>query len=70
LVCCLPAVTGAPTRAGEGFSWQGAYAKVLPHGDLEWTPAPFHFVKGSSPRYIDFDAGHDENDGTTSQSPW
>ena len=63
-------VTGAPTRAGETFSWQEAYAKVLPRGDLEWTPMPFHFEKGASLRYIDFDAGNDENDGTTNQAPW
>ena len=70
LVCHTLSVTGAPTRAGVTFSWQEAYAKVLPHGDLEWTPMPFHFEKGGSPRYIDFDDGDDENDGTTNQAPW
>jgi hypothetical protein len=70
LACHFLAVTGAPTRAGVTFSWQEAHAKVLPHGDLEWTPKPFHFDKGASPRYIDFDAGNDENDGTTIQAPW
>ncbi|HEX5268922.1 MAG TPA: hypothetical protein VFW33_00480, partial [Gemmataceae bacterium] len=68
--CCLPAVLGAPARAGATFSWQDSYAKVLPHGDLEWTPAPFRFDKGTSPRYIDFDAGNDDNDGTTERTPW
>ncbi len=52
------------------FSWQEAYAKVLPRGDLEWAPLPFRFEKGASLRYIDFDAGNDENDGTTKQTPW
>ena len=70
LACYALSVTGAPTRAGETFSWQEAYAKVLPHGDLEWTPMPFRFEKGASLRYIDFDAGNDENDGTTNQAPW
>ena len=71
LLACYPlSVTGAPTRAGVTFSWQEAYAKVLPHGDLEWTPKPFRFEKGASLRYIDFDAGNDENDGTTNQAPW
>ena len=31
---------------------------------------PFRFEKGASLRYIDFDAGNDENDGTTNQAPW
>jgi hypothetical protein len=70
LACYLLAVTGAPARAGVPFSWQEAYARVLPHGDLEWTPMPFRFKKGASLRYIDFDAGNDENDGITNQAPW
>src|SRR5262245_50826446 len=70
LACYLLGVTGVPTRAAETFSWHEAYAKVLPHGDLEWTPRPFRFEKGASVRYVDFDAGHDENDGTTRQAPW
>ena len=71
LLACYPlSVTGSPTWAGVTFSWQEAYAKVLPHGDLKWTPMPFHFEKGASLRYIDFDAGDDENDGTTNQTPW
>src|SRR5579884_2811914 len=70
LACCLLAVTAAPARAGETFSWQETYARVLPHGDLEWAPHPFRFEPGASPRYIDFDAGDDDNDGTTRQAPW
>ncbi len=49
LACYSLSVTGALTRAGETFSWQEAYAKVLPKGDLEWTPTPFHFEKGALP---------------------
>jgi len=70
LACYLLAVTGAPIRAGETFSWQQAYAEVLPQGDLKWTQMPFRFEKGASLRYIDFDAGNDENDGATKQTPW
>ncbi len=63
-------VTCVPTWASEAFSWQEAHAEVLPQGDLEWTPLPFRFNKGDSLRYIDFDAGNDANDGTTTQAPW
>ena len=70
LACCLPAVIGAPARAGATFSWQETYARVLPHGDLEWAPKPFRFENGGSLRYIDFDAGNDENDGTSRRTPW
>jgi hypothetical protein len=70
LVCYLLAVPAAPARAGETFSWQETYARVLPHGDLAWAPRPFRFEKGPSPRYIDFDAGNDDNDGTTTEVPW
>ena len=70
LACYALSVTGAPIRAGVTFSWQEAYAKVLPRGDLAWTPKPFHLEKGDSLRFIDFDAGDDENDGTTKQAPW
>ena len=70
LACYLLAVIGAPSRAGATFSWQETYAEVLPHGDFQWTPKPFHFDKGTSQRYIDFEAGNDENDGTTRQAPW
>src|SRR5581483_3106118 len=55
LVCHFLALTGAASHAGETFSWQQTYAKVLPHGDLEWTPTPFRFDQGASLRYIDFD---------------
>src|SRR6266404_1427793 len=70
LVCCFLALTGTTSQAGATFSWQEAYAKVLPQGDLEWTPMPFRFEKSASLRYIDFDGGNDENDGTTHQAPW
>src|SRR5436190_184307 len=67
--CCFLAVA-VPARAGETFSWQQSHARVIPRGDLEWTPKPFRFEKGASLRYIDFDAGNDENDGASKQTPW
>lgn len=70
LTACVVFGRGVPTRADETFSWQETYAKVLPHGDLEWTPHPFRFEAGASNRYIDFDAGNDEDDGKTITTPW
>jgi hypothetical protein len=52
------------------FSWQQQHAKVLPTGDLEWAPRPFVFEKGDSVRYVDFDAGSDDNDGISKDKPW
>jgi hypothetical protein len=51
------------------FSWQDPHAKVLDTGDLVWNPKPFLFEKGASLKYIDFDAGSDDNPGTKDQ-PW
>ena len=45
------------------FSWQEPHAKVLPTGNLEWTPRPFVFEKGASVRYIDFDKYYAEQGG-------
>ncbi len=52
------------------WSWQHPQAKVLPTGDLEWTPSDFQFITGESVRYIDFQSGDDSNDGLTKQTPW
>ena len=52
------------------WSWQEPQAKVLPTGDLEWTPTAFAFKPGKSVRYIDFDSGSDANDGLSKQTPW
>jgi hypothetical protein len=68
--CALLAIAGAPTRAGVTFSWQDPHAKVLPRGDLEWTPMPFRFDTKATTRYIDFDAGDDDNDGITRKAAW
>ena len=52
------------------FSWNAQNAKVDPKGDIQWAPQPFKFVKGSSARYIDFDAGSDDNDGLSRKKAW
>ncbi len=51
------------------YSWETQQAKVLPGGDLEWTPLAFQLIKGSSVRYIDFENGNDANSGLTTSSP-
>ncbi|NLF39646.1 hypothetical protein GX586_09390 [bacterium] len=51
------------------YSWQEPNARVLPTGDIEWTPTPFSFTPGPSVKYIDFEAGDDNGDGSKSK-PW
>jgi len=51
------------------FSWQEPHAKVLPQGDLKWNPKPLEFKTGDTVRYIDYENGNDNNDGTQA-SPW
>ncbi|MCS7048459.1 MAG: LamG domain-containing protein [Verrucomicrobiae bacterium] len=51
------------------YSWQKTHARVLPTGNLEWSPESFQFIAGDSVRYIDFEAGNDDNPGTREQ-PW
>jgi hypothetical protein len=72
LAAPLPAQqASAPAEGVSGlFSWQAPHAKVLPQGDLEWAPRPFVFEKGSSLRYIDFEAGDDANPGDSKDKPW
>lgn len=50
--------------------WQTPYAKVLPQGDLEYTPEPFQFQAGATVRYIDFEKGDDANPGDSKDKPW
>jgi hypothetical protein len=52
------------------YSWQEPNAKVLPTGDLEWTPHAFAYSPGKSVRYIDFANGKDTNDGKTKATAW
>ncbi len=56
--------------AEQDYVWQEAQAKRLPGGLLEWTPKPFTFNKGESQRYIDYESGDDNADGTSKASPW
>jgi hypothetical protein len=63
-------LNGEVGAAAPRWSWQEPAAKVLPTGDLEWTPQPFVFHAGEAVRYIDFDAGDDAQDGRTQQTPW
>ena len=69
LACFLLIIAPAPVFPGEAFSWQDAYAKVRPNGDLEWTPRAFRFEKAAPVRYIDSPSGQDDNDGTTKSPP-
>jgi len=68
LTVAHPAAGAAP-GAGR-WSWQEPEAKVLPTGDLEWTPRPFEFKAGKSIRYLDFDSGNDANDGRSKRTAW
>lgn len=56
--------------AADPFPWQKTYAKVLPQGDLEYTPEPFQFTPGTTVRYIDFEQGNDTHPGDTQDKPW
>src|SRR5262249_21143368 len=60
----------ARQNGGAQWSWQESQAKVLPTGDLEWTPKTFQFKRGKSVRYIDFEAGDDSNEGLSKEKPW
>ncbi len=52
------------------YSWQIQQAKVLPKGDLEWSPKAFVLEKGSDVRYIDYEAGNNSNDGLSTSTAW
>lgn len=71
----MAAMISISAQAQDSFSWQTPNARVVPTGDLEWTPQPFVFQAGASRRYIDFENGNDANDGTTpatafKRHPW
>lgn len=55
--------------ADPDFSWREPHATVLPNGDLQWSPVPFVFQTGDTVKYIDFQAGDDNNEGTQ-DAPW
>jgi len=52
------------------WPWQEPQARVLPTGDLEWTPHPFEFQTAGPPAYIDFAAGDDTADGLSHETAW
>ncbi len=66
----VASVVGEAHGAPAHWSWQEPNARVLPSGDLEWKPKPFEFRAGQSPRYVDYEAGRDLNDGRSKQTPW
>ena len=57
-------------QAAEEFIWQEQQAKRQAGGLLEWTPKAYTFVAGDSKRYIDFENGNDDNDGSSPKSAW
>jgi len=61
---------GAGARTSKTYSWETQQARVLPSGDLEWTPEAFAFERGSSLRYIDFERGSDSAGGRSKDSAW
>ncbi len=52
------------------YSWQKVQAKVMPDGNLVWSPTEYEFIKGGELRYIDFEAGDDNNDGLSKATAW
>ena len=67
----LAAIVGlaSAAMAAEPYSWQEPQAKATANGDLQWTPKPFVFERGDSLKYIDFEAGDDDGDGSQAR-PW
>lgn len=56
--------------SGPVYSWEKAHARVLENGDLQWQPEDFKYLAGPAVRYIDFEGGDDNNDGTSTIKPW
>lgn len=56
--------------SGPVYFWEKPHAKVLDNGDLEWQPEDFKFIAGPAVRYIDFESGNDNNDGTSTTGAW
>jgi hypothetical protein len=66
----LAAVILCSLASAADYSWQEPSAKVLPSGDLEWTPRAFVYAPGASIRYIDYENGKDSNDGLATGTAW
>jgi len=56
-----------PERAR--WSWDQTDADITATGDLVWKPKPFVYQAGAVVRYIDYENGSDDADGTKG-SPW
>lgn len=63
ILAAILAATASCSAAAETFSWNAPNATVDPKGDIGWAPRPFAFTPGKSVRFIDFEAGDDDNDG-------
>ncbi|MFW5830313.1 MAG: hypothetical protein ACOCXA_08645, partial [Planctomycetota bacterium] len=61
LALALPAAT---------YSWQEIPATIDATGDLHWAPTSYQHTVGSQVRYIDYEGGNDNNDGTSTSSAW
>jgi len=55
---------------GAKWAWQEVQAEITPTGDLKWKPKPFQYSPGNSIRYIDYESGNDNNNGTSKQQAW
>ncbi len=55
---------------GQEYSWEKPHAKILDTGDLQWQPEAFKYIAGPAVRYIDYEHGNDNNDGSSTSSPW
>jgi len=66
---CLAGMAGV-CSAAPTYSWQRPHARVIATGDLAWQPEPFVFEAGQEVRYIDYEAGNDNNPGTSKDRPW
>ena len=61
----IAAATGA-----RGYDWNETFATPLPGGELAYAPAAWKAPSPVRPRYVDYDAGNDDNDGATPQTAW
>ena len=64
------ALFGQKKLSRQLYSWETPQAKVIETGDLQWQPEAFVYIHGKDIRYIDFEAGDDNNDGKSKKSPW
>ena len=64
LLCC--ACGGARAE----FEWQKKHIRIAEGGQMEWMPKPFVFAAEEPKRFIDYETGSDQNDGSSRESPW